>query len=260
MTRALYFNAGHSPDKWCFAAETAADIYRLTLHSALGISPYEAWYGTKPSIHHLRVCTIYVHVPKPTKSESRVHKGYFMGFTKSRSLIRWLDPSTNTIKHTTAARFDEHYTLLPSKNTLSPGSTLLHNNTPDQLSLPETIIDITDHPQLTQPPFTIHLSLPPLGTPIGCTLASCLWNNLPCISQTTPGSFLAKQLKPHGPANTTFWILSIHSTEFSTAPVIVEYLTSKRHSTLTTTLLCILSKKRQLQDHLLKNIEPSSTK
>jgi len=89
MIRALYFNAGHSPDKWCFAAETAADIYRLTLHSALGISPHKAWYNTKPSIHHLRVwgCTFYVHVPAPSKSESRVVQGYFMGFTKSRSLI-----------------------------------------------------------------------------------------------------------------------------------------------------------------------------
>jgi hypothetical protein len=37
MVHALYFNAGHSPDKWCYAAETAADIYRYTLHNALGI-------------------------------------------------------------------------------------------------------------------------------------------------------------------------------------------------------------------------------
>jgi hypothetical protein len=81
MTRAIYFNAGHSSDKWYFAAETATDIYRLTLHSAPGISPYEAWYGTKPNIHHLRIwgCTVYVHVPAPTKSESRVHQEYFMG-------------------------------------------------------------------------------------------------------------------------------------------------------------------------------------
>ena len=38
MDRALHFNAGHSPDKWCSAAETAANIYRLTLHSAVRIS------------------------------------------------------------------------------------------------------------------------------------------------------------------------------------------------------------------------------
>lgn len=55
MVRALYFNAGHSPDKWCYATETAADIYRYTLHNALGISPYEAWYQLKPRIDDLRV-------------------------------------------------------------------------------------------------------------------------------------------------------------------------------------------------------------
>jgi hypothetical protein len=49
----------------------------------------------------------------------------------------------------------------------------------------------------------------------------------------TPGSFSAKQLKPHGPANTTFWILSIDSTEFSNAPGVVEFLNSLRHPTLT---------------------------
>jgi hypothetical protein len=47
MTGALYFNAGHSPNKWCYAAETAANIYRFTLHSATSISPYEAWYNKK---------------------------------------------------------------------------------------------------------------------------------------------------------------------------------------------------------------------
>jgi hypothetical protein len=89
MVRALYFNTGHSPDKWWYAAETAADIYRLTLHTALGISPFEAWYGTKPCIDDLRVwgCTVYVRVPNPKKMESKVHRGFFMGFTKSRLLI-----------------------------------------------------------------------------------------------------------------------------------------------------------------------------
>lgn len=35
LVYALYLYAGHSPDKWCYAAETAVDIYRLILHSAL---------------------------------------------------------------------------------------------------------------------------------------------------------------------------------------------------------------------------------
>ncbi len=43
MVRALYFNAGHSGNKWCYASETAADIYFLTLHSALGIIVAISW-------------------------------------------------------------------------------------------------------------------------------------------------------------------------------------------------------------------------
>jgi hypothetical protein len=81
--------------------------------------------------------------PHPPNQNPEFIRDTFMGFTKSRSLIRWLDPSTNTIKHTTAARFDEYRTLLSSTNTLPPGSLLLHNNPSDKVSLPETTADIT---------------------------------------------------------------------------------------------------------------------
>jgi hypothetical protein len=76
IVRALYFNAGHSPDKWCYAAETAAVIYPLTLNSAIGISPYEAWYGIRPRIDDLCVwgCTVYVRTPSSKKSESKFNE------------------------------------------------------------------------------------------------------------------------------------------------------------------------------------------
>ncbi|MFN9983504.1 MAG: hypothetical protein ACK53Y_26495, partial [bacterium] len=51
-------------------------------------------------------------------------------------------------------------------------------------------------------------------------------------------------MKPHGPTNTTFWILSIDSNEFSPAPGVVEFLNSKRHPTHTPTFLYILSKRK----------------
>jgi hypothetical protein len=49
--RALLINSNHTSDKWCFAVEAAVDAYRMTAHSALRISPYEAWYGIQPSIN-----------------------------------------------------------------------------------------------------------------------------------------------------------------------------------------------------------------
>jgi len=72
MVCSLLLNSGLLSDLWCYAAEAAADIYRYTLHSTLGKTPYEAWYGRKP---HLRVCGCYVYVrlPDPKKLD---HRGY----------------------------------------------------------------------------------------------------------------------------------------------------------------------------------------
>jgi hypothetical protein len=89
IPHALLFNSAQHPDKWCYAADTAADIYRFNRHSALGLSPYKAWYNKKPHTGNIRVCgcSVHGHFPSPSKSESRVQHGYFMGFTKSRLLI-----------------------------------------------------------------------------------------------------------------------------------------------------------------------------
>jgi hypothetical protein len=244
LTRALYFNAGHSPDKWCYAAETAADIYRFTLHSALGISPYEAWYGIKPSMHHLRIwgCTVYVQTNSPTKSQSQVQLGYFMGFTKSRSLIRWLDPTTNTVKHTTSARFDELKTTIPNTTVNTPGTLLLDDSQPVPHILPlEITIDLTNHPFLDSPLINIHIHLPPFGHYLGCTIGTCMWNNLPYFAKTTPGTLLAQQLLPYGPHNASYWILSCNEMEFSTAQGLIEYLCTQQKPTTTTILLCIIA-------------------
>jgi len=72
MVCSLLLNSGLLSDLWCYAAEAAADIYRYTLHSTLGKTPYEAWYGRKP---HLRVwgCYVYVRLPDPKKLD---HRGY----------------------------------------------------------------------------------------------------------------------------------------------------------------------------------------
>jgi hypothetical protein len=242
MVRALYFNAGHSPDKWCYAAETAADIYHFTLHSALDMSPYEAWYQVKPRIDDLRVwgCTVYVRNDSTKKSESRVHRGYFMGFTKSRLLIRWLDPTTNTIKHACAIRFDEHNIPLTSTDTPSPGTLLLQVDPPTTIPSPEITIDIMDHPYLESAIFSLSITLPPLGLLLGCDLGTCPYHNLPYISHFTKGSHLAELFSPYGGYNSTFWILSLHSKEFSQAPSIASYVHSLQQQHTSTASSCTL--------------------
>jgi hypothetical protein len=245
MLHAFYFNAGHSPDKWCYAAETAADIYRLTLHSALGISPYEAWYGIKPRIDDLHVwgCTVYVRTPSPKKTDSKVHRGYFMGFTKSRLLIRWLDPTTDTVKHACAVRFDKHDVPLSSSDHPSPGSLLLRNDASIKIQQPPTEIDISDLPHFDSTIFSLTILLPPIGQYLGCQLCTCLYHNLPYLSSFTKGTHLSQLFSSHGPHNTTYWILSLNNKEFSHAPSVVTYIRSIQQQNTTTPITGFFAKR-----------------
>lgn len=123
LVRAMILNSGHTPDLWCYCAENVADSVPFS-NTHL---PYESWYGIKPSIFDLQVwgCVVYIKIPSPKKSEDRVVYGYFMGFTKSRFLIRWLDPNSRQVKHTFAVKFDEHCTPTSPRDHIPPGSFLL---------------------------------------------------------------------------------------------------------------------------------------
>jgi hypothetical protein len=235
------------------------------------MTPYEAWYGTKPHINNLRVwgCYVYVHIPDPKKLDHRVTRGHFLGFTKSRLIVRWYDPSTNVVKHANAVRFDELNTRLTSSDQLSPGALILSGSDP---SIPEltSIIDLTDHPHLGTTPFMISLQLPPLGTGLGCYISTDTYHNLPYISSFTSGTPLSQQLLQHGQYNSSFWVLSINSKEFLTAPAVIDYLKSIQLDNTTLYVPAIfarcvashrtsLSGNRAIFNQILLITEPSAT-
>jgi hypothetical protein len=66
MVRAMLQNASLPNSLWCYAAETAADVYR---------------YGVKPHVNNLRIWgwSVYVRVPDPKKLDNRVIHGNFLG-------------------------------------------------------------------------------------------------------------------------------------------------------------------------------------
>jgi len=248
MVRAMLLNSGLPSTLWCFAAEAAADIYRYTFHSALQMTPYEAWYKTKPHIDNLRVwgCYVYVRIHDPKKLDHRVTRGHFLGFTKSRLIVRWYDPSTQTVKHASAVRFDEHNTRLHPTDTLSPGALILAGTDP-HLEEPISCVDISDHPQLGTAPFTISLQLPSQGLGLGCFISTDMYHNLPYISSFSPGTPLCQQLLQHGQHNSSFWILSINNQEFMTAPAVIKYLKATQHASNTTYVPAIFA--RRIANH-----------
>ncbi len=245
LVRAMILNAGQIPSTWCYCAETAADIYRYTYHHALQTTPYEAWYGAPPHISDLRVwgCVVYVKQPDLKKSQDRVIKGFFMGFTKSRLLIRWLDPTTNSVKHAYAVKFDEFNTPSSPTDMVSPGRLLLQSSDTSSITLPECSIDTQSTPLLGHPIFSIQLSLPPIGQSIGCTITTCSYNNLPYIESFHRGTSLAQSLLANGSYNSTFWILSINNTEFTTASSVVSHLHQLQEPSKTVFLPCFLAKR-----------------
>jgi hypothetical protein len=170
-----------------------------------------------------------------------------MGFTKSRLLIRWLDPSTRQIKHAYAIQFNEHCTPTSIDDHIAPGSFLLSTTPPPLLNLPEVSIDISDCPSFTSHIFTLHITIPPKGHPLGCTIMTCTYYHLLYIHQLTKGSTLATHLAQQGPHNATFWLLSINHQEFSTAEQAAKFISSLQLPSTSTTVPFILAHRQSTE-------------
>jgi hypothetical protein len=90
-------NANGPAKDWCYAVEHAADLYRVTLHFAIKMSPFQAWYGELPNYKDTRIwgCRMLVPNHGTKNSEDRASLGYFYGYAKSCFLPRWCDDSTD---------------------------------------------------------------------------------------------------------------------------------------------------------------------
>ena len=54
MVRAGHFDINWHSNKWCCAADTLEEVYRLKVHSGLDNTPPQfSWCGKNPSIHEL---------------------------------------------------------------------------------------------------------------------------------------------------------------------------------------------------------------
>jgi hypothetical protein len=103
----VLLNSDRPLSHWCYAVEASANIYRCTHHSAIHMTPHEAWYGVSPSAKEMHSCSCRVLVADHAlkKSEDRACDGFYYGFAKSRSLLRWFGDTTNICKHSQGARF-----------------------------------------------------------------------------------------------------------------------------------------------------------
>jgi transposase InsO family protein len=97
---------------WGEAVHTAVFLLNRAPTAALkGRTPYQAWYGKKPTVHFLKVfgCVAYVKRLRPhlSKLEDRGQKVVFIGYQDGSKAYRFYDPVTERVHISRDAVFDE---------------------------------------------------------------------------------------------------------------------------------------------------------
>jgi hypothetical protein len=86
-------------------------LNRSSTKSVDGVTPFELWFGKKPSIHHLHTfgCIGYVKNTRPhlTKLEDRGRRMVFVGYERETNAYRMHDPVTDKVHISHDVVFDE---------------------------------------------------------------------------------------------------------------------------------------------------------
>lgn len=173
------------------------------------------------------------------KYSDRTVKGYFMGYTPTRSILRWWNPKSNKITLATGAKFNELNYLSPS-NQQVPGCDL-HNEIHKikHEDLPHETVDTTDHPFYDSPPEEILITIPESKVEYGIEIDYCDYYNLSYIIKTRLRSHLFNQLPSHLRYNS--WIVSIDNKEPIQSSSVLDILgkLSKEHPNEKITLILV---------------------
>ena len=112
MARCLLFEAKMPNNFWAEAVNTSVYLLnRLPTKAVIGKTPFEAWFGQKPIVSHLKVfgCLCYALVPaeKRTKLERKSVPGVFVGYSSVKKGYRIFDPSTKKVIVSRDVKFNE---------------------------------------------------------------------------------------------------------------------------------------------------------
>ena len=133
-----------------------------------------------------------------------------MGYTNTRDIIRWWNPTTNKIGHDLSVIFDEENFV--NTDTETPPGCLkkyIKESYPFLSSegLKYESISTTDNPFISSDPKEYTITLPPKGIELGINISLCEYFNISYISGLESRSCFKKSLHIKHQKNT--WILSI---------------------------------------------------
>jgi transposase InsO family protein len=100
--RSMLNHSGLSSYYWAEALMTAAYVRNLSpCRSVPDVTPYEKWFGRKPTVNHLRVwgCVAYCHVPKANrkKLDATAIKTVFIGYSVEAKAWKCIEPVSKKV-------------------------------------------------------------------------------------------------------------------------------------------------------------------
>ena len=154
-TRSMLLDANLPQQYWAEAVNTAAYLRnRSSTSTVKGMTPYQAWYGRKPGVKHLRVfgCEAYAHVSKERrrKLDSKTQKSLMMGYGNIRKGYRLRVKKTGNIifsqnvvfNETERTKFDDNSAHQPKHQTVV--LLLADQDFPGEIPGPEEDMDETE--------------------------------------------------------------------------------------------------------------------
>ncbi|KAG8488949.1 hypothetical protein CXB51_016967 [Gossypium anomalum] len=112
MARCLMFERNLPKTFWAEAVNTAVYLQnRLPTKALAQKTLFEAWFGFKPSLAHLRVfgciCYAHIHIVKRDKLAKKAQPGILVGYSSVKKGYRILDPLSNKVLMSRDVVFDE---------------------------------------------------------------------------------------------------------------------------------------------------------
>ncbi|MCO5607010.1 hypothetical protein L7F22_061201 [Adiantum nelumboides] len=157
MARVMLAYASLPRSYWAEACNTAVYIQnRYPTHALQDMTPFQAYYGRKPTVLHFRVfwCSAFVHIPKEKrqKLDFKSKKLLFLGYSAESDAYRLYDPDTRTTTVSRDVVFDESFITSAEGAAAQPIPILPPPSLPDPPASP-VITPSTSHPvSPIQPP------------------------------------------------------------------------------------------------------------
>ncbi|MCO5575393.1 hypothetical protein L7F22_029193 [Adiantum nelumboides] len=150
MARAMLAHASLPRSYWAEACNTAVYIQnRSPTHALQDMTPFQAYYGRKPTISHFRVfgCSAFVHIPKEKrqKLDFKSRKLLFLGYSAESDAYRLYDPDTRTTTVSRDVVFDESFITSAEGAAAQPIPILPSPSLPDPPASP-VMTPSTSHP------------------------------------------------------------------------------------------------------------------